>query len=168
MRVEGWTICERDGQADKVRLLEWRRFTYFDVYMHGDYADYFYGEMLPSTGYAKVFDLQFRPGGLFLLRPSVADADVATRYVYMPNLTKVFARSDEWADLMHCRCVADLNDMVENGSVRELIRVNEALHERRFAEIATSIVNRGARAVLRNSRGNMTRSSERTLSLCRS
>ena len=145
---EAIRFFERDGQDDKVRLLKWRRFTYFDVYVHGDYVDYFYGEMLPSTGYAKVFDLQHRPGGLFLLRPSDADADVATRYVYMPNLSKVFARSDEWADLMHCRCVADLNDMVENGSVRELIRVNEALHERRFAEIATEIVNRGARAVL--------------------
>ncbi len=145
---EAIQLFEKDGQADKVRLLKWRQFTYFDVYEHGDYADYFYGEMLPSTGYAKVFDLQFRPGGLFLLRPSTADADVATRYVYMPNLSKVFARSDKWGDLMHCRCVADLNDMVENGSVRELIRVNEALHERRFAEIATEIVNRGARAVL--------------------
>ena len=130
---EAIQLFKQDGQEDKVRLLNWRQFTYFDVYMHGDYADYFYGEMLPSTGYAKVFDLQFRPGGLFLLRPSDADADIATRYVYMPNLTKVFAQSDRWADLMHCRCIADLNDMVENGSVRELIRVNEALHERRFA-----------------------------------
>ena len=145
---EAIRFFEQDGQDDKVRLLRWRQFTYFDVYVHGDYVDYFYGEMLPSTGYAKVFDLQFRTGGLFLLRPSDADADVATRYVYMPNLSKVFARSDEWADLMHCRCVADLNAMVEDGSVRELIRVNEALHERRFAEIATEIVNRGARAVL--------------------
>ncbi len=145
---EAIELFEKDGQEDKVRLLKWRQFTYFDVYQHGDYADYFYGEMLPSTCYAKVFDLQFRSGGLFLLRPSDADADVATRYVYMPNLSKVFARSDKWGDLMHCRCVADLNDMVENGSVRELIRVNEALHERRFAEIATEIVNRGARAVL--------------------
>ncbi len=145
---EAIQLFKQDGQEDKVRLLNWRQFTYFDVYAHGDYADYFYGEMLPSTGYANVFDLQFRPGGIFLLRPSDADADVATRYVYMPNLTKVFAQSDRWADLMHCRCVADLNDMVENGSVRELIRVNEALHERRFAEIATGIVNRGARAVL--------------------
>ncbi len=145
---EAIQLFEQDGQTDKVRLLKWRQFTYFDVYLHGDYADYFYGEMLPSTGYAKVFDLQFRPGGLFLLRPSIADADIATRYVYMPNLSKVFAQSDRWAELMHCRCVADLNDMVENGSVRELIRVNEALHERRFAEIATEIVNRGARAVL--------------------
>ena len=139
---------EEDGQEDKVRLLTWRRFTYFDVYIHDDYADYFYGEMCPSTGYASVFDLQHRNGGLFLLRPSTQDADVATRYVYQPNLSKAFATTDRWTELMHCRCVADLNAMVEDGSVRELIRVNEALHERRFAEIATEIVNRGARAVL--------------------
>ncbi len=141
-------LFEQDGQEDKVRLLKWRRFTYFDVYVHEDYADYFYGEMCPSTAYASVFDLQHRNGGLFLLRPSTQDADVATRYVYQPNLSKAFATTDRWTDLMHCRCVADLNAMVEDGSVRELIRVNEALHERRFAEIATEIVNRGARAVL--------------------
>ena len=145
---EAIALFEHDGQEDKVRLLRWRQFTYFDVYQHGDYADYFYGEMCPSTGYAKVFDLQHRNGGLFLLRPSTQDIDTATRYVYMPNLSKTFAQSDRWADLMRCRCVADLNDMVENGTIRELIRVNEALHERRFAEIATAIVNRGARAVL--------------------
>ena len=141
-------LFEQDGQEDKVRLLKWRRFTYFDVYVHEDYADYFYGEMCPSTAYAGVFDLQHRNGGLFLLRPSTQDADIATRYVYQPNLSKAFATTDRWTDLMHCRCVADLNAMVEDGSVRELIRVNEALHERRFAEIATEIVNRGARAVL--------------------
>ena len=141
-------LFEQDGQEDKVRLLKWRRFTYFDVYVHEDYADYFYGEMCPSTAYASVFDLQHRNGGLFLLRPSTQDADIATRYVYQPNLSKAFATTDRWTDLMHCRCVADLNAMVEDGSVRELIRVNEALHERRFAEIATEIVNRGARAVL--------------------
>ncbi len=145
---EAISFFERDGQDDKVRLLRWRRFTYFDVYRHGDYVDYFYGEMCPTTGYAKVFDLQYRNGGLFLLRPSAANADKATRYVYSPNFANVFAESDHWADLMHCSCVADLNDMVEDGSIRELIRVNEALHERRFAEIATQIVNRGARAVL--------------------
>lgn len=141
-------LFERDGQEDKVRLLSWRSFTYFDVYRHGDYADYFYGEMCPSTGYAAVFDLQYRDGGLFLLRPSPRDADTATRYVYAPRLAATFEESERWGSLMHCTTVADLNAMVENGSVRELIRVNEALHERRFAEIATMIFRRGARAVL--------------------
>ncbi len=141
-------LFERDGQSDKVRLLIWRSFTYFDVYRHGDYADYFYGEMCPSTGYAKVFDLQYRNGGLFLLRPSSRNVDVAARYVYSPHIAATFEESEEWGRLMHCATVADLNGMVESGRVRELIRVNEALHERRFAEIATMIFQRGAKAVL--------------------
>lgn len=141
-------LFERDGQEDKVRLLIWRSFTYFDVYRHGDYADYFYGEMCPSTGYAKVFDLQYRNGGLFLLRPSNRNVDIATRYVYSPHIAATFEESEEWGQLMHCTTVADLNGMVESGRIRELIRVNEALHERRFAEIATMIFQRGAKAVL--------------------
>lgn len=141
-------LFERDGQADKVRLLIWRKFTYFDVYCHDDYADYFYGEMCPSTGYAKVFDLQYRDGGLFLLRPSARDVDIAARYVYSPHIAATFEESERWGQLMHCTTVSDLNAMVEDGKVRELIRVNEALHERRFAEIATMIFQRGAKAVL--------------------
>ena len=145
---EAIDFFERDGQMDKVRLLLWREFTYFDVYRHGDYVDYFYGEMCPSTGYASVFELQYRDGGLFLLRPSTSDPDVATRYVYSPHIAATFEESERWGNLMHCSTVADLNAMVENNSVRELIRVNEALHERRFAEIATTILHRGAKAVL--------------------
>ena len=53
-----------DGQEDKVRLLKYRQFSFFDVYRQDDYVDYFYGEMAPSTGYASVFDLQAQKGGL--------------------------------------------------------------------------------------------------------
>lgn len=145
---EAIELFTRDGQADKVRLLEWRQFTYFDVYRHGDYADYFYGEMAPSTGYVPVFDLQYHAEGLFLLRPQDDEPNTAARYVYSPNFAAVFRQSDRWGELMHCTCIADLNDLVESGHIRELIRVNEALHERRFAEISGEIVQRGAKAVL--------------------
>ncbi len=137
-----------DGQADKVRLLQWRQFSYFDVYRHEDYVDYFYGEMAPSTGYASVFDLQAHPPGLFLLRPSAENPNVPAKHVFLPHLSAVFSESDEWGHLMHCGVVADLNDMVLNGEIRTLIRVNEALHEKRFASLADEIVERGARAVL--------------------
>ncbi len=137
-----------DGQTDKVRLLTWRQFTFFDVYRYENYMDYFYGEMAPSTGYVSVFDVQSEPPGLFLLRPSDENPNVPAKHVRLPRLAAVFAESEEWAELMHCGSVADLNDMVLNGSVRTLIRVNEALHEKRFASLADEIVERGARAVL--------------------
>lgn len=145
---EAIDFFERDGQQDKVRLLEWRRFTYFDVYRHGDYVDYFYGEMMPSTGYASVFDLQFHSPGLYLVRPDSVDFDRTATEVDLPKFASVFEESDRWGKLMHCETVADLNDLTASGRLRELIRVNEALHERRFSEIASSIVSRGAKAIL--------------------
>ncbi|MEA4870414.1 MAG: nucleoside kinase [Christensenella sp.] len=137
-----------DGQEDKVRLLKYRQFSYFDVYRQEDYVDYFYGEMAPSTSYASVFDLQAQNGGLLLLRPSAADPNVPAGYVSLPRLSGVFSESEEWGNLMHCAVVADLNDMVLSGEVRTLIRVNEALHEKRFAQLADEIIARGARAIL--------------------
>ena len=137
-----------DGQEDKVRLLKYRQFSYFDVYRQDDYVDYFYGEMAPSTGYAQVFDLQAQKGGLLLLRPSAQDPNKPAKHVSLPRLSGVFSESEEWAKLMHCAVVADLNDMVLSGEVRTLIRVNEALHEKRFAHLADEIVARGARAIL--------------------
>jgi uridine kinase len=145
---EAIAFFEKDGQRDKVRLLNYRQFTYFDVYRHEDYVDYFYGEMCPSTGYASVMNLQYEHPGLFLLRPSAKDINKPSTYVKSPRFAAVFAESDRWARLMHCASVADLNDMVMSGTVRELIRVNEALHEKRFAEIASQIVSRSARAIL--------------------
>ncbi len=137
-----------DGQEDKVRLLNYRRFSFFDVYRQENYVDYFYGEMAPSTGYANVFDVQAHTGGLLLLRPSAENPNIPAQYVSLPRLSSVFAESEEWGRLMHCAAVADLNDMVLSGEVRTLIRVNEALHEKRFAQLADEIVHRGARAVM--------------------
>ena len=137
-----------DGQIDKVRLLQWRKFSYFDVYRQSGYMDYFYGEMAPSTAYAKVFDLAFLHPGLVLLMPDNVNPNVPSQYVHSPKLFAVFAQSDEWGRLLHCANVADLNDMVANHSVRELVRISEALHEKSYATLADRIVERGARAVL--------------------
>jgi uridine kinase len=137
-----------DGQEDKVRLLKYRQFSFFDVYRQEDYMDYFYGEMAPSTGYAAVFDLQPQRGGLLLLRPSSVNPNKPAEHVSLPRLAGVFSESEEWGRLMHCTVVADLNDMVLSGEVRTLIRVNEALHEKRFAQLADEIIKRGARAIV--------------------
>ncbi|MEA5060150.1 MAG: nucleoside kinase [Candidatus Pelethousia sp.] len=145
---EAIAFFEKEEQRDKVRLLQWRKFSYFDCYRQGDYLDYFYGEMAPSTGYVKVFDLQFVSPGVVMLMPDPTDPEKPGKYNPSPKFAAIFAQSDEWGRLLHCANVADLNEMVENGSVRELIRVSEALHAKSYANIADSIVERGARAVM--------------------
>lgn len=141
----------KDGQQDKADLLRCRRFSYFDVYSCpdcSDYMDYFYGEMAPSTDYARVFALHTLPDAIVMLLPSNDNPTIPAQYESSPKLLAVFAESDKWGRLMHVANAVDLNRRVENGSIRELIRVNEALHEKTYARVADEIIARRAKAVM--------------------
>lgn len=139
---------EANGQTDKARLLQWRTAEWFDEYAYGDYADYFYGEMAPSTGYLQVWDILSVEGGFMFIFPDDQDPDRVAHYQEMPNFFGVFSEGQRWCELMECQTVADLNDLVNSGRIRELIRVNEALHEKRFSQVADMVCQRGARAVM--------------------
>lgn len=137
-----------DGQMDKVSILHWRQMPYFDVYSCGGYTDYFYGEMPPSTGYLSVFDLALGEEGLYILRPQSENPERPAPYRPSPKFTEVFLESDRWGSLLYCETVAALNGIIEKKNLRELIRVNEALHAMRFAEIAMEIDKRNCKLVL--------------------
>ena len=139
---------EDEGQTDKSRLLSWRNFDYFDEYVHGDFADYYYGEMMPSTSYLTVWDIYPADGGFLFVHPDDHDPDRVAHYLESPNFFRVFSEGERWGELMECRTVADLNDLTTSGRIRELIRVNEALHEKRYSQIADMICQRGAKAVM--------------------
>lgn len=137
-----------DGQQDKSRLLSWRSESYFDEYFYGDYADYFYGEMMPSTGYLTVWDILPVDGGFLFVYPDDVNPDVVAPLPSMPNFFSVFSEGERWCTLMECETVADLNDLTRSGQIRELIRVNEALHEKRYSQVADLVCSRGAKAVM--------------------
>ena len=138
----------KKGQEDKARLLAYRSIPHFDVYNHGNYADYFYGEVAPSTGYLKSFDILEAEDGFIFVFPNKKTPDRVSQYKEQPNLFAVCNEGKEWGELMECETVADLNELVESGRIRELIRINEALHEKRFSTIADSICARGIKAVM--------------------
>ena len=137
-----------DGQEDKARLLSWRNADYFDEYSYGDFADYYYGEMMPSTGYLMVWDIREAEGGFLFVYPDDKNPDIVAHYLDSPNFFNVFAESERWCQLMECETVADLNDLTVSGRIRELIRVNEALHEKRYSQVADMVCERGAKAVM--------------------
>ena len=143
-------ICmyREKGNADKARLLSWRKESFFDQYVYGDFSDYFYGELAPSMGYLKVWDILPAEDGFLFIYPDERDPDRVANYRPMPNFTAVNRESKRWCSLMECETVADLNDLVVNGKIRELIRVNEALHEKKYAQVADEICARGAKAVM--------------------
>ena len=138
----------RTKQEDKTRLLKYRGKTYFTIYEHDDFADYFYGEMLPSTSFLRSWKLVPAPDGFIFVMPDPKSPDNIADYHEMPNLFNVYSEGNRWSELMGCETVADLNELTENGKIRELIRVNEALHEKRFSQIADMICERGAKAVM--------------------
>ena len=138
----------REGQNDKARLLSWRSVDYFDEYAYGDFADYYYGEMMPSTGYLTVWDIVAADGGFVFVYPDDSDPDTCAKVPSMPNFFSVFNEGERWCSLMECETVADLNDLTTSGRIRELIRVNEALHEKRYAQVADMVAQRGAKAVM--------------------
>ena len=136
------------GQEDKARLLSWRTVDYFDEYFYGDFSDYYYGEMMPSTGYLKVWDIVPADGGFVFVYPEDENPDVCPSVPIMPNFFNVYTEGERWCQLMECETVADLNDLTTTGRIRELIRVNEALHEKRYSQVADLVCQRGAKAVM--------------------
>ena len=139
---------KNDGQDDKARLLSYRTTPTFDVYQYGDFTDYYYGEVAPSTGYLKSFDILEAEGGFIFVFPNKKCPDRVSQYKESPGLFSVLEEGKEWGELMECETVADLNELVDNGRIRELVRINEALHEKRFSGIADMICERGAKAVM--------------------
>ena len=137
-----------NGRHDNARLLSWRTETFFDVYGYEDFADYYYGELAPSTGYMQVWDILPAAEGFMFIYPDDAQPDQIASFEEMPNFLNVSKEGERWCELMACETVADLNELVLSGKIRQLIRVNEALHEKRFSQVADMVCQRGAKAVM--------------------
>ena len=149
MKIEDAIRHYRDkGNVDKARLLSWRNVTYFDQYEYEDFSDYYYGELAPSMSYLTVWDILPAEDGLLFVYPDKLNPDMIATYTPMPNFTFVNRESKRWCELMECETVADLNELVQNGKIRELIRINEALHEKRYGQVADEICKQGAKAVM--------------------
>ena len=151
-RKEIWTrqqaidYFSREGQEDKAKLLAYRPADFFPVYLCGGMAEYFYGSMLPSTGYVKTFCLCLNSPGMVLQMPSNADPDHPAPLVSRPKFLETFDQSNRWCDILGCMNAADLNDMIVGGKLPEFIRVNEALHDQSIGDIAQGVADQGARA----------------------
>ncbi len=136
------------GKQDKARLLQWRQVEHFDTYAYGDFRDYYYGEMAPSTGYLTVWELLDAEGGFIFMLPDDNQPDRVSCYNDMPQFLSAFFEGQRWCELLDCEDVAELNAMTVSGGLRELVRVNEALHERSFSQVADMVCTRQAKVVM--------------------
>lgn len=136
--------------SDKVRLLSIREQEYLAVYKLRGYVDYFYGYMAPSTGYMNVYELTvFGDDGFVLRYPRRELSAEIGPFFDSPKLAEVFDQTAAWLNLIGITDIGQLNEVIESGDMRmrEMVLMQEALHERKIAEIANMAAARHAQGV---------------------
>ena len=136
------------GDDDKVKLLKYRPYEHFRMYECGGMMEYFYGEMARGTGDVRVFSLTLLDSGFVFMLPDPANPAVPSPYKPMPKLLSTYRESARWLEILAVENAADLNELTVSGRLREFIRVNEALMDRKIYDIADQIVHSRARLVL--------------------
>lgn len=132
------------GMEDKEKLFHYRKSSTINIYEIDGYYDYYYGYMMPNTGYVKWFDLIPYEDGFMLLLPEKNDPTVVEPFRERRKLYETLRETEEWYAKIGLESVGELNDWIcEGGNLNDLILVQEAEQERRIGEIAKDIVKRG-------------------------
>lgn len=135
---EAVALFGRLGMRDKERLFGYRRSSRVNIYELDHYKDYFYGYMVPSTGYLKYFDLLSYKEGFMLLYPGT-NSRVIDEFVPSEQLYQTLSEASAWGKTMGIGTVGALNDAIAGGTVQDIILVQEALMERKIGQLAERI-----------------------------
>ena len=127
------------GFSDKVKLLETSGQVYSDYYTLGDTVDYYYGPLVPSAGYLKVWGLERYEEGLLLRVPDWNNPNQLAEKAEQPKTFEMFAEKTHWDIIMRLSNAGDVNKAVMRGHASELIQVSEALQEKKIVQIAEEI-----------------------------
>lgn len=135
-------LFRNHGMRDKEKLFSYRRVSKVNLYSIDGYEDYFYGYMVPDTGYLKYFRLSAYDEGFLLMMPSKAKPDEVGPASEMPKMFSVLKQAVAWGDMQEIQTVGDLNDKVTREDMCEIILVQEAYQEQRIQEMARQIADR--------------------------
>ena len=130
-------IFREQGEEDKVKLLAYRDVDEVQVCELDGFYENFYIFMLPETGMLKKFRLFEYPPGMILQTPELSAPNSLRPYVEQKKLASIFQEAKNWAEMLGTPHVAALNGIIEHEDINDIIRVNEALHEKKIAFIAT-------------------------------
>ncbi|MBP5460887.1 MAG: nucleoside kinase, partial [Lachnospiraceae bacterium] len=138
-------LFKENGMDDKVRLMRYRCTSKVNVYSMNGYTDYFYGYMPASTGALKKWDIVPYEDGIMVLMPDKKDGTTVPPAKSSDKLFKTLQKTNSWGSAVGIELVGDLNDCIANGGAEDLILVQEALLEKRVAEIAEMIREAGGK-----------------------
>jgi len=132
-------IYEQNNLGEKKKLFQSRNLIYTSVYKLENTVNYYYGYLVPSTAYLQVFHLEKYYNGVLLQPPSRLSPGKCVRVQKYDKLFSVFQEHKNWVRILGAPYVGDLNEQVEAKTVSNLIKVSEALHEKKLAHIADQI-----------------------------
>jgi uridine kinase len=139
---EAIRVFAERGFSDKVKLLETSGQIYSDYYTLGDTVDYYYGPLVPSASYLKVWGLERYEQGLLLRVPDWNNPNQVAEKVDQPKTFEMFAEKTKWDIIMRLSNAGDVNKAIMRGYASELIQVSEALQEKKIVQIAEEIDSR--------------------------
>lgn len=139
---EAIKIFKESGDLDKVKLLETCGEVYITCYSLGDVTDYYYDELVPSTGYLKTFGVKLCHGGILLRVPDRHHPEDLAPLHEEPKTFEVFAETHKWNWIMGLSNVGDVNESILKGNASDLIQIAEALQEKKIVQIAEEIERR--------------------------
>lgn len=139
---EAVRLFSEAGMDDKVKLLKTSGSLYTTYYRLGDTIDNYYGALVPSTGFLKVFDIVKYYDGLLLRVPTKDNPQKVGEIVKQEKMLTAFKEHLQWDYILHMGNVGDLNEICQRGLATQVINVTEALQEKKISQIADTIVQR--------------------------
>lgn len=126
-------------QPDKIGVLDNLDMDMVTIYSCGDWNDYFYGYLVPNSGFLSIFELRLYEGGFIIRYPEKGDFYKLPPYNDQKKLFEIFREFKHWNKILGVENVSMLNDIVRKGKMDEYMRIAEALQEKKYAEIADMI-----------------------------
>ena len=139
---EAIEMFRKAGSMSKVKLLEYSGRLYTTYYDLDGYQDYYYGNLLTTTGKLYLFGLEYYYNGILLRIPSRENPEKLGAFIRQDKMFEIFKEHHRWQDILGMRTVGDLNKAISDGHANSLIQLSEALQEKKIAQIADEIASR--------------------------
>lgn len=141
-------LFERQKRYDKVNLLKYRQKRNISLYKLGDYYDYFYGHMVPSTDYLSSFDIEIFDYGIVLLGVSPNDKNKVKNFIPHYLLSETYNEAEAWSEMQEITSISKLNSLIESGKIGDVCRMSEVLQQYKIMQIAQTIHANNKRIIL--------------------
>ena len=135
-------MFQQAQMRDKARLLSYRINSHVNIYTLDGFTDYFYGYMVPHTGYLKCFALELFADGFVLRLPDQKKPDTLGAFQPSVKVFQALHDATERSKALHISNVAEMNDVISQGKATEMILAQEAMMEKKIGDIAEEIAGR--------------------------